>query len=226
MAEQSIPTVVVAATPRPIWIAAGAVLIGLTIGIAFATLAEIIIPNWKEFSVKLGEGQVLGQKGPHAIALTLMAGLVLGSVVTTFFVWLGDDHKEDALTPLRKSLLGDWRVDAGRAKAEWWPDNVRFSIEPAFRKLMLEMKTKGTSSHESNVVNVYDVALKAGQPLALSIYARFTLHELETTKAETVRLFMRLTQVHLDDESFLKGTWYDLSSMRSGTLELHAVKKT
>ena len=225
MPQQSVPVVIVTTTPRPLWIAAGAVVIGLVIGIAFATLAEIIIPDWKAFSVKLGEGQVLGQKGAHAIAVTLLAGLLIGSIVTSFFVWLADEHKEDALSPLRKGLLGAWRVDAGRHKHDWWPDQVRFSIEPAFRKLVLEMGTKQTSEHESTIVNIVDVALKPGQPLALSMYARFNLHRIDAGKAETIRLFVRLTQVHFDDESFLKGTWYDLCSMQSGTLAFHPIKK-
>jgi hypothetical protein len=218
-------SVIVTRTPRPLWLAAGAVVLGFVMAAAFLLITKTVIFKWSTYELDPGPGHPFGMSTEAAYAGAFAIGLVIASLLIWAAVKLVDEEGDDALTPLRKRLCGDWNVSATTADgAPEWHGVASFFIEPDLRKLAISMKLPQTEEHHGLDLQILDISLNPRvQPYTLNYYVQFELATLgsQTTKSRQDHQYIFVTTKYQFSQNteLLQGSWYELSGLTTGMIK-------
>ena len=220
-----LPTIVVKSTPRPIWLAAGSVVLGLLIAGAFVWVTNAVKVIWSPFDIQAGSRHLFGLPLEATCIFAFLGGILIAGVAIRAASKSVTDEGDDVLTPLRKRLCGTWNVKASNPDGgPAWVGTADFEIEPLMRKLAINITIQATATHSERKLQISDISLNPRTlPYTLSYYVDFDLEMRGTPDNKTTypefEVFVRTEYQAQKKQELLIGRWYELRKMTTGSIE-------
>jgi hypothetical protein len=141
---------------------------------------------------------------------SLLVGGLLSFLVVKACLWLFEDSKDDALSGVRKKLIGAWHVEAIGDDDNPWTGTAEFEIEEEFRKLLLIIKIPSRPPYEPLILNTYDIVINPRRdPMRITYFVDETF-QLTNGGSVARSVVVRLSWVVSHDKDMLQGSWHDL----------------
>jgi len=221
---KDITKIVVEATPKPLWIVLGDILFGILLAVAFLRMTDAIITTTEAPYLKLAGTVVYGLPAWLGCMLVLLAGLGIALLLTLVAIKAFDERYDDALTPLRKSLVGPWSLTATTSDgAPAWHGNANFVIDE-LKKLRIELTIPQSEAYEELPVNVVDISLNPRtEPVTITYFCsmRFVKRHRANERDEGTEIrefFVRMERKQIKNVEKLNGSWHELTNPAAGSI--------
>lgn len=79
--------------------------------------------------------------------------------------------KDDALSGVRKKLIGEWKMSATSEDGTAWEGDGTFEIEPEYRKLHLLIDLPARPPMAKKIMDIYDISINPREnPISISYF--------------------------------------------------------
>jgi hypothetical protein len=122
--------------------------------------------------------------------------------------------KDDALTPIRKKITGEWTIFLNEQRMQ---APAVFSIERKYKKLALQIRWPATEKYEAFDTDIYDIAINPRiDPNTLMYYSALTLIRKNDKETEMRQFFTKLSILRNGNDVMMSGAWYDIGPNADG----------
>jgi hypothetical protein len=219
MSTTDVAKIIVEVTPKPVWIAVGDIVCGIVLAVIFLAITDGITLSLKQPYFALPNANIYGLPAYAACALVLLASLAVAFVITYVLVKAFDERYDDALTPLRKSLLGEWRLKATTSNGSpAWTGRARFVIDD-LKKLRIELTLPESDLYRGLPVNVVDISLNPrAEPMTITYFCSMRFVRRQDNGIDIREFFVRMERKRIDNLEELNGSWHELTNSGTGAI--------